>query len=296
MSTSTSRKKMGELLISSGAVLPEQVQAALGHQRRWGGRLGKILIGMGFVREEEIARALAVQVGVPQIHLATMPIAQHVIDKVPFELCRRHHLIPFALRRDERGATFLHVAMADPSDLEAIDDVRFHTGLRVEVAAATETDVSLAIRSHFPQNLEETGPFGEPSESHLSTGELLRFGEEPQQLEDGGGGSERRGSQREGQGAQRGLRHSDVDAHFQSSAPDVPPERAPARIPGEAGRNLAAASDHAGGDHAPSDPYADSSPAFQAVEALVRILTRKGILEEGEFLEEILRESRPERR
>lgn len=280
MSTAVPHRRMGELLVSSGAVLPEQVQAALGHQRRWGGRLGEILVGMGFAREDKISRALAVQLGVPEIDLASHTIPTHVLAKLPYELCLRHHLIPFALRRDERGTTFLHVAMADPSDLEALDDVRFHTGLHVEVAVATETEISQAIRLCYQETIEEASPFGESRKSHHSTGELLRFGEAPLQIDASAGAGSR-------DSAPLGLIPPMAGGEaFVVESQDGTIVTSPGVLPTPDVASPEAAAEAAGS----RDAYADSEPAFRAVEALVRILTRKGVLEEGEYLQEILRE------
>lgn len=281
-----SRKKMGELLVSSGAVLPEQVQSALGHQRRWGGRLGEILVGMGFAREDKIAHALATQLGVPEVDLSAREIPTHILSRLPYEICQRHHLIPFALRRDERGISFLHVAMSDPSDLEAVDDVRFHTGLRVEVAVATETAIDQAIRLSYQETIEEASPFGESRKSHHSTGELLRFGEEPQLLDGGTGPS-----------APNGLPQGPISIEgsveeFVVETQDGIIVTSPGAIalPARGGGAPAAQAKPVASPSADRDPYADSDPSFRALEALVRLLTRKGILEEGEFLQEILRE------
>src|SRR5690606_5204291 len=109
---------------------------------------GKILVSMGFATERAVVRALSRQLGVPEVDLASQTISPAVLSKVPAEICRRHRLFPLAIRRDERGP-FLHVAMADPADLEAIDDLRFLTGLRVEAAVAPEGEIHRAIERHY---------------------------------------------------------------------------------------------------------------------------------------------------
>jgi type IV pilus assembly protein PilB len=245
--------RLGEILIANHAIDPTQLDAALGHQRRWGGRLGQILVGLGFTSERAITRALSRQMGVPEVDLSTQTISDAVLSKVPFEVCQKHRLIPLAIRRDERGA-FLHVAMADPSDLEALDDLRFHTGLRVEAAVASEVDIEFAIRKHFRREIEQGSPFGEARKLHQSTGELLRFGEPPVTMDEVSGPFL----------ADEGKK---LRAVLQARNDDRPQ-----KVDG------------------PSDPFAASDPALRAVEALVRILARKGILEKGEFLQEILRE------
>lgn len=244
--------RLGEILIANHAIEPTQLDAALGHQRRWGGRLGQILVGLGFTSERVITQALSRQMGVPEVDLTTQTISDAVLAKVPFEVCQKHRLIPLAIRRDERGA-FLHVAMADPSDLEALDDLRFHTGLRVEAAVASEIDIEFAIRKHFRREIENGSPFGESRKLHHSTGELLRFGEPPVTMDEVSGPFL-------------------PEVGKEVEAAPAPNGAQPARADGE------------------KDPFAASDPALRAVEALVRILARKGILEKGEFLREILRD------
>lgn len=243
MRAKESHRRLGDLLVESRVIDAEQLRAAIGHQSRWGGRLGEILVGLGFASERSITQALSRQLGLPEVDLSKVTISENVLSRVPFELCQRHRLIPLALRRDVKGP-FLHVAMADPSDLEAIDDLRFQTGFRIEVAVSSEIEIEEAIRRHYHREIERTSPFGESRKLHQSTGELLRFGESPVDLE-----------------RQPGI-------GFSSSA--VEEEKEEIEIP----RDLFGASD----------------PALGAVEALVRLLTRKGILEKGEYLRELLGE------
>lgn len=238
-------KKLGELLVAQRVIDGEQLQTALGHQRRWGGRLGEILVGLGFASEKTISQALSRQLGVPQVDLSTVAISENALAKVPFEICQRYRLIPLAIRRDEKGS-FLHVAMADPSDLEATDDLRFRTGLRLEVVVAPEIEIEDAIRKFYRREIERSSPFGESRKLHQSTGELLRFGEEA------------------------------VDLESQTGAPIEITPIAPLEAEAPASKLR--------------DIYGAADPALDAIEALVRLLTRKGILEKGEYLKEVLRE------
>jgi len=251
MNFATVNKKLGDLLVAQGVIDADQLQTALGHQRRWGGRLGEILVGLGFASEKSILRALSQQLGVPEVDLSGVTIAENALAQVPFEMCRKHRLVPLAVRRDEKGA-FLHVAMADPSDLEAIDDLRFRTGLRVEVAVAPAVDIEHAIRKHYRHEIELDSPFGEARKLHESTGELIRFGEEVVDLE-----------------SQPGA--------IIDTTPRAPLRMQPNGAQKEPAKDL-------------RDLFGASDPALRAVETLVRILTRKGILEKGEYLREVLRD------
>lgn len=238
--------RLGEILLADRVIDNLQLNAALGHQRRWGGKLGKILVSMGFATERAVVRALSRQLGVPEVDLASQTISPAVLSKVPAEICRRHRLFPLAIRRDERGP-FLHVAMADPADLEAIDDLRFLTGLRVEAAVAPEGEIHRAIERHYGGG--DADPFDPRG---AGGGEVLRF--------------------------------ADPFAVEPAAEPPVRFDTAPAPPASEA--KAAEASRRENG----TDLFAATDPAYRAVEALVRILVRKGILEKGEFLQEILRE------
>lgn len=257
MQAKAPHRKLGDLLVEGRVIDPEQLRAAIGHQRRWGGRLGEILVGLGFASERSISQALSRQLGLPEVNLASLAVSENVIARVPFELCQRHRLMPLALRRDEKGP-FLHVAMSDPSDLEALDDLRFQTGVRIEAVVAPEIEIEDAIRKHYQREIERSSPFGESRKLHQSTGELLRFGEQPVDMESGAGVL----------GAELPLEADEGGA----TAAAAPAEAAPAPPPAPA-----------------EDPFKAADPALGAVEALVRILARKGILEKGEYLEELLR-------
>ena len=257
--------RLGEILLAERAIDALQLNAALGHQRRWGGKLGKILVTLGFTSERAVVRALSRQLGVPMVDLSSQAVSPAVLSKVPVEICRRHRLLPLAIRRDERGP-FLHVAMADPSNLEAIDDLGFLTGLRVEAAVAPEGEIDRAIARHY--RAEGEASFSEPFEvrGEGSEGaEVLRFGDpfgEPGAARTTGGGP----------------------AALPEPSPGNQPPASNDPPPGERRANGPLDGD------APRDLFSASDPAYRAVEALVRILVRKGILEKGEFLQEILRD------
>ena len=143
------RKKLGDLLCEAGLIDRLQLDSALGYQRQWGGKLGRILVQMRLVDETAIAEALARQLELGVIELAGREIREAVLRLVPQAFCETHQVLPFALERDERGAETLHVAMVDPTNLAVVDELAFLAGRRVAVAIATDSDMDLAIRHHF---------------------------------------------------------------------------------------------------------------------------------------------------
>src|SRR5437763_5910470 len=137
--------RIGELLLKEKRITPDQLQQALTHQKANGGKLGYNLVKMGFVKDEEITALLSKQYGVPSINLAQFEIDLAVIKLIPAETAQKYQIVP--LSRD--GAT-LTIAMTDPTNVFAMDDIKFMTGYNVEPVAASETAVSEAISRYCP--------------------------------------------------------------------------------------------------------------------------------------------------
>ncbi len=140
-------KILGRLLTAVGAVSEEAVERALLEQQDSGERLGRILVRAGDASEESVARALARQLGLP---FAEGPLEPHpaAVGAVSRELARAHSVVPLRL-----GPKSLIVAMADPLDLEAVDDLQFQTGRRVEARVAEPSAVSEAISRSYADRL-----------------------------------------------------------------------------------------------------------------------------------------------
>src|SRR5207253_2249269 len=111
--------RLGEILVRENLISITQLQKALEHQKKTGGRLGIALTKLGFIDEKDLTNFLAKQYGVPSINLSDFEIAADVIALVPPELSRRHLLIPI----NKTGSTLI-VAMSDPSNIYALDDLR----------------------------------------------------------------------------------------------------------------------------------------------------------------------------
>ena len=137
--------KLGELLLKENMVTPQQLQEALAHQKMNGGKLGKAFVSLGYVRDEEITSLLSRQYGVPSINL------DH------FEVDPAHHQdhpggngaqVPDPAAVSRSGAT-LTIAMADPTNVFAMDDIKFMTGYNVEPVVASETSLEEAIEQYY---------------------------------------------------------------------------------------------------------------------------------------------------
>jgi len=138
------RVRIGELLMRQGRLDELQLQSALAHQARWGGRLGRAVVHLGFLDEATVLETIAEQLGTPFITIGDRPVEPAVLALVPRKLIQSRKVLPLArLKEGRRGP--LVVALADPGDLGVLDELTFVTGLDVRPALATEADLDQAI-------------------------------------------------------------------------------------------------------------------------------------------------------
>ncbi len=150
--------RIGELLLKEKRITPEQLQEALNYQKANGGKVGLNLIKLGFVRDEEITSLLSRQYGVPSISLAEFEIDQAVIKLVPAETAQKYQILPL----NRSGAT-LTIAMTDPTNVFAMDDIKFMTGYNVEPVVASEAAVMEAIARYYNLAAKSAGGNGQQS-------------------------------------------------------------------------------------------------------------------------------------
>src|SRR5438094_8185806 len=137
--------RIGELLLIEKRITPAQLQQALTHQKASGGKLGFNLVKLGFVKDEEITALLSKQYGVPSINLTQFEIDPAVIKLIPADTAQKYQIVPLS----RAGAT-LTIAMTDPTNVFAMDDIKFMTGYNVEPVVASETAVVEAIQRYYP--------------------------------------------------------------------------------------------------------------------------------------------------
>ena len=147
-SSSGSSGRLGELLVREKLITPLQLQGAVEQQRKAGGRLGHHLTKLGYVQENELTAFLSQQYGVPSINLSDFDIDPEVLKLVPKEVVVRHQVIPV-----NRAGQNLIIAMADPSNIYAIDDVKFVTNLNIDVVVASEPAIAEAIEKYYTSNV-----------------------------------------------------------------------------------------------------------------------------------------------
>ncbi len=136
--------KLGELLVKARLIEDTQLEKALEEQKTLGGRIGEHLVRLGFVTEEDILDCLSQQYGVPSINLRHFEIDESIIKLIPADVARKYQFIPVS----KTGAT-ITVAMADPTNVFAMDDITFITGYRVEPVVASEDALREAIDKYY---------------------------------------------------------------------------------------------------------------------------------------------------
>jgi type IV pilus assembly protein PilB len=156
--------RIGELLLKERRVTPEQLQEALNYQKANGGKLGHNLIKLGYVKDEEITALLSKQYGVPSINLSEFDIDPLVIKLIPGDTAQKYQIIPVS----RSGAT-LTIAMTDPTNVFAMDDIKFMTGYNVEPVVASEAAVVEALGKYYSMKAAPAaGPAG-PSALEVAT-------------------------------------------------------------------------------------------------------------------------------
>jgi type IV pilus assembly protein PilB len=141
--------RLGELLVRNNLITKEQLAKSLDEQKESGGqiRLGSILIKNGLISEPDLTSFLSKQYGVPSINLAEFEIEQAVIKIIPVEIAQKYQIVPV-----NRAGSTLIIAMSDPSNIFAIDDIKFMTGYNVEVVVSAETAIKTAIDKYYDQS------------------------------------------------------------------------------------------------------------------------------------------------
>jgi len=136
--------KLGEILIREKIISAEQLKQALEYQKTSGGRLGNALVKLGFLSDDEVTAVLSRQYGVPSINLAYFEVDPGVIKLIPMETSMKYQILPLS-----RVGSSLTVAMVDPTNVFAMDDIKFMTGFNIEPVVASETAIVDAIKKHY---------------------------------------------------------------------------------------------------------------------------------------------------
>jgi type IV pilus assembly protein PilB len=136
--------RLGEILIKENLITSDQLRKALEHQKATGGRLGTCMMKLGFISEDEITGVLSRQYGVPSINLKYYEVDASVIKLIPQDTAIRYQIVPLS-----RVGSTLTIAMTDPTNVFAMDDIKFMTGFNVEPVVASETAIAEAISKFY---------------------------------------------------------------------------------------------------------------------------------------------------
>ena len=138
------RDRIGEMLLKAGMIDESKLEQALDYQRNQGGKVYGALVKLEHLNEDDLVEFLARQLGLPTVSLDEIDVDPDAVRVMPPEMAQKHMAIPYS-----RVDSTLHVAMADPTDLNAIDDIKFRTGLAVEVSISTESQIRKALDTYY---------------------------------------------------------------------------------------------------------------------------------------------------
>lgn len=163
------KKRLGDMLVSEHVVTPEQIEQAMEVRKTNGKRLGETLVDLGFTSEENITKALTRQLGVEMVTPSTMKIADDIVALVNPNILRKYMVMPFAYG----NSNSLRVAMADPMDMVAIDDLSMVTHMDIEPYIATTHDIMICIDKYFgnAEALDAAEAYAKEREAKKAIGE-----------------------------------------------------------------------------------------------------------------------------
>ena len=141
--------KLGEILVRENLISPQHLREALDYQREHGGRLGYNLVKLGLVSDDMITAVLSRQYGIPSVNLELFQIDEHVLQLIPQEVAQKYSVLPLS-----RVGASLTLAMVDPTNVFAMDDIKFMTGLNVEPVVVAEASIQQAIAKYYGSSRE----------------------------------------------------------------------------------------------------------------------------------------------
>ena len=143
-------KQLGELLVEKGVIDKRQLEKAVSLQKEKGVLIGEIIVELGFAKEEDIAQALTTQYGFPYLPLSNYEISPEIVDLIPVRLARQYLLIPI-----DRIGKNLTVAMSNPLNQQAVEEVEKISGCSVQTFVSTSSDLKRAIEKYYKEKDKE---------------------------------------------------------------------------------------------------------------------------------------------
>lgn len=181
MSTAPRRRRLGELLIEAQVLDETRLKAALQEQKKWGGKLGRTLVEMGFITEAVMVQALSKQLNLSSIDLDTAVLPATTPSMLRVDLCERYGVFPVG--GDARTRT-LNLATSDPTNVEALSELAFATNAKVVAVVATASSIDRAIRRYYYGESTVASKTATPQslglkETNVELDELLGVGPAP---------------------------------------------------------------------------------------------------------------------
>jgi type IV pilus assembly protein PilB len=143
-------KQLGELLVERGIIEKRQLEKAINFQKERGGLIGEIIVELGYAKEEDIAQALTAQYGFPYLPLSNYEITPEIANIIPSRVARQYLLIPI-----DRIGKNLTVAMSNPLNVQAVEDVELLSGCCVQTFVSTSSDLKQAIEKYYKEKGKE---------------------------------------------------------------------------------------------------------------------------------------------
>lgn len=137
-------KQLGELLIERGIISQRQLDKALAVKKERGGLIGEVIVELGYAKEEDIAQTLTAQYGFPYLPLGNYDINPEVANIIPGRVARQYLLIPI-----DRIGNNLTLAMSNPLNIQAVEDVEMLTGCSIQTFVSTSTEIKKAIAKYY---------------------------------------------------------------------------------------------------------------------------------------------------
>lgn len=263
------KKRLGEILLEAGIINESQLQQALEYQQMWGQRLGTALVAKGFISEEMLMRVLGSTLNMPIVDISRIRVAPDVVKVVPARLAEKYDVMPIALESKGGGRQTLIIAMADPLNIEAVDQLKFTTGYNIRPVLSTISGIAEALRKYYGANI-------------LTTREPSR-----------GGGDGRMTLIQRG-GGERTIDLTSTTDPGEEMQIQRPPsaERSrtgitPAPVPVTAAPSNAPTNRQQASSRGLTLSGLEGTEARDEVRALVRLMIKKGVFTKDEFLKEL---------
>jgi hypothetical protein len=173
------KMRLGEFLVDKNIITQEALNRALKYQEQWGGRLGDALINLNVISEDKLLAALKYHLNIPVINLEQATIPPDIIKLVPKEMAKKFRAVPVKVG-EVSGKNVLFVAMTNPMDLKAIEEIQFSSGMRVQPVLSREKGIVMALSHYYNISAGFVAPTGPkisaaPSEDSMT---IIRAGQE----------------------------------------------------------------------------------------------------------------------